>query len=128
MLNLGVTPAPGSAGQSLLVVGDVTATARTATGALVRAETTALTTADVSGIAGRGLVVVSAGPVVPTMPVAAPLPAIAPAPAAAALPRTGTGLAADSGLAGVLPSVSVLVLTLTAATGIASLRRRARPR
>jgi hypothetical protein len=130
MLSLGVTPAPGTAGQSLLVVGDVTATARTSAGALVMAETTALTTAGVTGIANRGLVVVSAAPapVPPAAPAAAPRPATAPQPAAAALPRTGAGLAADSDLASALPSIGVLALALAAATGLAVRRRRVQSR
>jgi hypothetical protein len=131
-MTLDITPPAGTAGQSLLVVSDVVATARTPAGALVEVQIAGLMTGGVTGIANRGLVTVAAAPVAPAAPAAAPAaraPAAAPAaaqaaPTTVALPRTGAGLAADTEAAAILPLVAALGIVL--ATGMACVRLRRR--
>ena len=140
-MTLDITPPAGTAGQSLLVVSDVIATARTPAGALVEVRIAGLMTGGVAGIANRGLVVTSAAPApaapAPVAPAAAPPAAAqAPAPAAAAprpatpsavvMPRTGTGLTADTDASGTLPLVATLGLLVLTGGLVVVLRRRAR--
>jgi hypothetical protein len=138
-MTLDITPPAGTAGQSLLVVSDVIATARTPAGALVEVQIAGLMTGGVAGIANRGLVVASAAPAppaaAPVAPAAAPpaaataaaAPAPRPAaPAAVVMPRTGTGLTADTESASLLPLLATLGLLVAGGGALILVRRRAR--
>jgi hypothetical protein len=145
-MTLDITPPAGSAGQSLLVVSDVVATARTPAGALVQVQTAGATTAGITGLANGGLVVVMAQPApaappaapaaVPAArpaapaaaPAAAPRPAATTAPATVALPRTGTGLTADTSIESVLPLIGGVGLVLAIGLGYGLIRRRMQAR
>jgi hypothetical protein len=134
-MTLDITPPAGTAGTSLLVVGDVTATARTPAGALVEVQIAGLMTSGVAGIGNRGLVVAAApAPPAPAAPAAAPpaAPAAAAqaprpaAPSAVVMPRTGTGLTADTETSSALPLVSALSAVAVVGGLLVLSRKRAR--
>jgi MYXO-CTERM domain-containing protein len=131
-----VTPPAGSAGNVVVVVDGVLATARTPTGSIVEVRGGALTSDLISGLANGGLVVARAGVVpvgpAPVAPGAAAAVIARPAagtggPGAATtvtLPRTGTGMTADSSLQRAIPYAAALVALSALGAGLLWRRRR----
>jgi hypothetical protein len=134
-----ITPGPGAAGGPVVIIGGSLTTAVAPGGGLVEVRGNPVTTAQVSGLANGGLVVVRAGapPVAPApAPAAGPAAAgglvtattAAPRPAAvtpSTVGRTGTGLVADAETTAAVLPAAALALAGLVGMGIVWRRRRA---